>query len=100
MTVNEGVSVAPKPSAADTVSFQATDVTGTHSVVVSDVQRSLPAGAVAQSLASSLGLPQNVPWALRHDSTGAFLEDAVPIGQQLGEQTDARLTVTPQTHLG
>jgi len=100
MSVGAQAAVAAQPSAAETLSFQATDVTGTHSVAVSDVQRALPAGAVAQSLASMMNLPQNVPWALRDDSTGAFLEDAVPIGQQIGQEAEAKLTVTPRTHLG
>jgi hypothetical protein len=67
-------------------------------VVASDVQRSLPAGAVAKALAVRMALPENVPWALRDETTSAFLEDDKPIGDQLG--LGARVTVTPKTHLG
>ena len=83
----------------DTLSFEATDVTGLRPVQVSDVQRSLPAGAVARALAAQMSLPDNVTWALRRDdTTGAYLDDEVPIGDQI--EPDARLTVTPKTHLG
>ena len=70
----------------------------THTVTASDVQSSLPAGAVASALARQMSLPSDVPWALRDDATSAFLEDGVAIGDQI--DTDARLTVTPKTHLG
>ena len=100
MTVGEQAAVAAPPVGGETLSFQATDVTGTHCATVGDVQRALPAGAVAQSLASMWSLPENVPWSLRDDSTGAFLDDAAPIGEQLGREAEARLTVTPRTHLG
>jgi hypothetical protein len=89
--------MAPELS-ADVLSFEAGDVTGTHSVVANDVQKTLPAGTVARALAARMSLPQNVPWALRNESTSAFLEDDKPIGEQL--EPGARVTVTPKTHLG
>jgi hypothetical protein len=88
----------PETDRFDSFSFEASDVTGTHQVVANDVQGALPAGAVARALAARMALPENVPWALRDDSTSAFLEDDKPIGQQL--QRGARVTVTPKTHLG
>jgi hypothetical protein len=97
MTDRTGAVLAP-PSTGDVMSLECGDVTGTHSVVASDVQKTLPAGAVAQALAARMSLPQNVPWALRDESTSAFLEDDKPIGEQLA--TGARVTVTPKTHLG
>jgi hypothetical protein len=39
-----------------------------------------------------------VPYGLRDDSTGAFLDDAKPIGEQIGP--NAKVTITPKTHLG
>lgn len=82
----------------ETFGFEATDVTGMHRVEARDVQRRLPAGAVARAVASRMALPDNVPWALRDEATSAFLDDETPIGEQIGP--DARLTVTPKTHLG
>jgi hypothetical protein len=93
MSMSQAVAEAP-----DTFSFEASDVTGTQTVVASDVQRILPAGAVARSLAAWMKLPDNVPWALRDESTSAFLDEERPIGEQI--QPGAKVTVTPKTHLG
>ncbi len=87
-----------EPEAADTFSFEASDVTGTQTVVASDVQRVLPAGAVARSLAAWMKLPDNVPWALRDETTSAFLDEERPIGEQI--RPGAKVTVTPKAHLG
>jgi len=92
-----GVALADGPATA-TLDFEVSDVTGTHQLMASEVQRGLPAGAVARSLASRMKLPQNVPWALRDETTSAFLDDAQPIGDQI--QPGAKVTVTPKTHLG
>lgn len=83
---------------AETLRFTATDVTGTHTVEAIDVQPSLPAGALARSIASRIGLPDDVPWALRSDSTSAYLDDDVAIGDQI--ETDTNVTIFPRTHLG
>ena len=83
---------------AGTIEFEASDVTGTHTVKVSDVQRSLPAGTLAKAIAARMALPDNVPWVLRDDTTSAFLEEDKPIGDQIGP--DAKITITPLTHLG
>ena len=83
---------------AETLRFTATDVTGTYTVEATDVQRSLPAGAVARSIASRFGLPDDVPWALRSDSTSAYLDDDVAIGDQI--ESDTNITIFPRTHLG
>lgn len=82
----------------ETLGFEATDVTGMHHVAARDVQRRLPAGAVARALASRMALPDNVPWALRDEATSAYLDDDRPIGDQI--EPEARLTLTPKTHLG
>lgn len=84
----------PNPGA--TLRFRATNVVGTRTLPV-EVQSDLPARAVAKSLANLMGMPDNVPWALRADNT-AYLTEEDSIGSQV--QTDQLLTVTPRTHLG
>ncbi len=93
-----GAMPAAGPAPVGTVSFEAQNVTETDLVSVSGVPASLPASAVAESLAARMSLPQNEPWALREDSTGAYLDDDKPIGEQI--QPGARVTVTPRGHLG
>lgn len=83
---------------AETLRFTATDVTGTLTIDASEVDRSLPAGAVARSVASRMSLPADVPWALRSDVSSAQLADDVAIGDQI--DTDSSLTIFPRTHLG
>jgi hypothetical protein len=80
------------------ISFEATNCTGTETVSVTNVQATLPAGAVAAALADKMSLPPNTPWALRDDSRGVFLDDAKSIGEQVAP--GAKLTVTPKAHLG
>lgn len=85
------------PAPVATIRFKATDVTGTHSAIA-DVQRSLPASAVVSSLVKQMTMPENVPYGLRDDTTGRFLNDDAPIGDQL--TPESRTTLTPKTHLG
>ena len=87
---------AGEASPVATISFEATDVTGLHTATA-NVQRSLPASAVVDSLVREMSLPQNVPYALRDDSTGSFLDDDEAIGDQM---TEGSVTLTPKTHLG
>ncbi len=82
----------------DVFDFEASDVTGTHSVSARGVQRALRTREVADSLARTMALPKSVPWALRDESTSAFLDDEKPIGEQL--RPGAKVTLTPKTHLG
>ena len=77
--------------------LEADDVTGTQRVELRNVPRSTPVGAVTQTLAARMSLPQNVPWALRRASDGEYLEDR-PIGEQV--ESGAKVTMTPRTHLG
>ena len=77
--------------------FQAADVTNTHVLEASDVDRDTPAGSVAMALAARMELPQG-PWALRDDLTGNYLDDQRAIGEQI--ESNARLTLTPKSHLG
>lgn len=78
------------------IRFFAQGVTGHERVEVS-FQRSTPAEAVASSLAEMLGMPNDVPWAIRNDESSAYLDER-PIGDQI--EPGARITVTPKTHLG
>ncbi len=78
--------------------FEAQDVTGTHALEARDVEQATPAGTVARALAAKMSLPDNVPWTLRDEQTGAYLEEARPIGEQI--QSGARVQLTPKTHLG
>ena len=77
--------------------FRASDVTGSFTLDVEDVQPALPAGTVANALASRMSLPENL-WALRDDRTASFLDDERPIGDQI--KPDAKVTLTPKSHLG
>ena len=81
--------------ATETLRFSATDVTETMTVDV-DVRRDVPAGVVTRSIAHDLALPRGL-YALRDDSS-VYLDEDRPIGEQVSP--DARLTVTPRTHLG
>lgn len=78
--------------------FTATDVTRTHTVEALEVEPSLPAGAVARSIATKMSLPGDVPWALRSEQSSVNLDDDVAIGDQIESGTD--LTIFPRTHLG
>ena len=80
-----------------TLDFVASDVTGINTVRARDIQPSLPASAVALSLAALMQLPEDVPWGLRNDDTSAFLDDETPIGEQL--RPGSAVTLTPKTHL-
>ena len=79
------------------MTIHATNVTGAQTIPV-EVPRDLPAEAVAESLAELMALPSNVPWALRDETSSAYLTDRQPIGEQL--EPGARVNVTPKTHLG
>ena len=95
----EQVATAPRRRNG-TFRFHARDVTGTHDMEVTDIQRGTPSGAVAQSLAARMELPTNVPWSLRNDRTGVWLRDDVALDEQVTEDAEAQLTLTPKTHLG
>ena len=95
-TWNGGVAAPEAP--VGLLDLEAADVTGTQTVAARGVQYSALAGSVARALAASMRLPENVPWALRDDATSAFLDDDRPIGAQVAP--NAKVTVTPKTHLG
>ena len=60
--------------------------------------RDLPVGQVARTVAGLMALPTDVDWQLRRDDRAAFLREQDPIGEQL--EPDARVTLSPRTHLG
>jgi hypothetical protein len=79
------------------VSFRASNITGTQSVPV-EVNGGLSVRSVADSIAARMALPDDVAWALRDDDSSTYLDESRPIGSQIGP--GARVTITPQTHLG
>lgn len=86
----------PGEIADEMIRFSAQGVTG-HQAIEVRFQRATPANAVAESLAEMLGMPADVPWALRDDRSSVYLDDR-PIGDQI--EPGAQITVTPRTHLG
>ena len=78
--------------------FEVADVTGSHVMDVSDMNRGTPVQAVATALAERMDLPRDTPWALREERTGSYLDDQRAIGEQVA--SEARLTLTPKAHLG
>jgi hypothetical protein len=84
--------------AVATMNFMATDITNTMKIEARDIQCGAPVSAVTKSLAASMHLPVNTPWALRSDSTSEFLDDFRPIGDVIAP--DSSVTVVPKTHLG
>jgi len=93
----ENFAGSAKPNA---FSFWASDVTGTNQMNVRDILPGTLAGDVAQALAARMELPRDVPWSLRHDRDGSYLRDDQGIREQLNEDEEPRLTLTPRTHLG
>ena len=82
---------------SQTITFEATNVTGTQTLPI-DVDPALPAETVANSIASMMSMPGNVPWALRDDESSAYLDDSKTIGEQV--RPGAHVTLTPKAHLG
>jgi hypothetical protein len=96
---------SPEPTAVELTArcgprIHVRDVTGTHEIEVEDVRRGTPSGTVARALAARMELPTNVPWSLRDDRTGVWLQDDHALDEQLKEGIEARLTLTPKAHLG
>ena len=77
------------------------DITSTHEAEL-EFDPSLRVGAVAQTAASRMSLPADTSWALRDDTTAAFLDDDAAIGDAVGVNGDTMvfLTATPRAHLG
>lgn len=98
MSEGNGATAVAQPRPEETFDFHVTDVTRSRSYHARSVQRSLPAGAIARSLATRMRLPNNVPWTLRSDSSSAYLDEKLPIGDQI--EPDSQVTLAPVTHLG
>jgi hypothetical protein len=81
--------------------FSVRDVTGTHSASV-ELDPDLRVGTVAETVAARLSLPNDTAWALRDESTAAFLDDEAAIGDAVRSDSDTEpaLVVTPKAHLG
>ena len=77
------------------------DVTGTN-VAEMDLDPGLRVGSVAESVAAGMSLPNDTIYALRDESTAAFLDDDDPIGEVVDPQAgpDVALVLTPRAHLG
>ncbi|MHC4220014.1 MAG: hypothetical protein ACYSU7_16340 [Planctomycetota bacterium] len=77
------------------------DVTGTHHAKM-ELDPTLRVGAVAEAVASRMSLPSDTSWALRDESTAAFLDDDRSIGDALGaeDRVSVSLVATPRAHLG
>jgi hypothetical protein len=83
----------------DYYQLEAVDITGTNVVTLPKVEPSISAQNLAGVLASRLQLPTNIPWMLRSDRSGAFLQEDAPIRDQV-QKTGDRVVLTPKTHLG
>ena len=94
------VAAAPRRRNGTTFRFHVRDVTSTHDMDVTDCQRGTLSGTVAQSLAARMDLPTNVPWSLRNDRTGVWLRDDLALDEQVKDDAEPQLTLTPVTHLG
>ena len=77
--------------------LEAVDVTGTN-VVEGRINPAINTKELTGLYASRMQLPTNVPWMLRSDRTGAFLDEDASIGDQV--ETGSRVVMTPKTHLG
>jgi len=84
-----------------TVRLRIRDITSTHEAEL-ELDATLRVGAVAQTAASRMSLPADTSWALRDDTTAAFLDDDAAIGDAVGTSGDTVvfLTATPRAHLG
>jgi hypothetical protein len=95
MSIIETETMTAAPPRPANMRLRATDVTGSLEVEA-EVPPTVSAGEVTEALVQRLELPPG-PWALRTDR-GAFLDDRRQIGEQVA--ADARVTLTPKTHLG
>ena len=77
--------------------FHAGNVTGTQDVPI-EIGPDLSVRSVTDSIAHRMGLPTDVAWTLRDDSSSAYLDEEAPIGDQL--ERGAHVTITPRSHLG
>jgi len=81
----------------DAFILRASNVTGTQEIPI-EVDRATSVGAITESIAHRMSLPDDVAWGLRDDDSSAFLDDTRPIGDQV--EPGAHVTAIPKTHLG
>ena len=94
--------VTPKPNGAPgLLSVRIRDVTGSRSATLT-LDPTLRVSAVADAVANRMSLPSDTTWALRDESTAAFLDDDKSIADALGPgaRTEVSLVATPKAHLG
>jgi hypothetical protein len=87
---------APEPQA---LSLTVTDIAGRLRGTIS-LDRAILVGDAAAGLAARLQLPEDTPWTIRDEQTGAFLDDNQALGTQFEGRTEVRVVVTPKAHLG
>ena len=98
-TAARGALQAPPPQSPETVRVRAS--TMMDSEWAEDVfDGTSSASDVAHSMASALGLPENVPYGLRSNDTGEFFADDAAIASYMDEDGLVAGTVTPRAHLG
>ena len=85
----------------DVLHVKIRDVTGTHHARL-ELDPQLRVGAVAAAVAEQMTLPPDTSWALRDESTAAFLDDEAAIGDAVDseDRTSVALVATPRAHLG
>jgi hypothetical protein len=81
---------------SEMLAFQAANVTGTQQIPV-EFGRDLSVQSVTDSIAHRMSLPDDVSWSLRNDGSSAYLDEDLPIGDQV--EPGDHLTITPKTHL-
>ena len=80
-----------------TITFDAGNITGTQEIPI-EIRPDLSVRSVTDTIAHRMVLPTDVTWALRDDSSSAYLDEDAPIGDQL--ERGAHVTITPKAHLG
>jgi hypothetical protein len=93
------VAAAPPRRRGD-LRFRVRDVTDSIELEVTDVPRGTPTSAVAQTMASRMELPGEVTYALRDERSGTWLQDDRALDEQIAEDADVTLRLTPKARLG
>jgi hypothetical protein len=86
-----------RTTSSDVIVFHAANVTGSQEIPV-EFGPDLKAGSVMDSISHRMALPRDVAWSLRDDGSSAYLDEDLPIGDQI--EPGAHVTIVPKTHLG
>ena len=83
------------------IQLKVRDVTGTHHAEM-ELDPALRVGTVAETVAARMSLPADTAWALRAETTAAYLDDEATIGEavETNGRTEVSLVATPRAHLG